>query len=1152
MIEESGSNRRLLIAVIVILPLVLAAVGGYLYHVQRLPTPQRTVGESGRIQPQPSVTPGVTLGRPRPIAASIDEKNEEAEPTDGPVVGGTELVVGPLVAATDLAGLARAFDEEQALEHIACLSSDELTGRQPGTPGGRAAGDYIAERFAAYGLEPAGIDTTYYQTFTVPYGAITDPPILDVILPGGETLAAAYDYRTDYRALTGGYLGAGEGAGPVVWLNECLHDDYAGLDMVGKIALCRYTSDPAVYRQAIEHQVGGLLLLDREHEDGPFRRGGYRETAWVPETIPAYLISDAVARDLLAGTDYALDGLSVRFSATPLSTTVRMAVTTEEQDQVTARNVLGILRGADPAHDHEVVVIGAHYDHIGSEPDGAIMNGANDNASGVATLLEIARLWQVESFRPALSVLFAAWDGEELGLLGSRHYVEHPTQSITQTVSMLNLDMVGAGEALQIDGEGAVVGQLEAGAEAYGVTYTSTFHGRSDHVPFYGAGVPAAMLIWWPDDFYHTVDDEIDIIRPSKLKAVGVLSAHTLAALAQGQVELEHSVSRLQASIAAGDLEAFVAMLDPADPDLQARQTAWFDHVWSRGLADMSIQPSQIRVGDGEAQATLKLTYHWVDEQNRGPSVSYAARFTQRDGTWRFAGPDLDEFDGEVVAVARLLGTSVDTGGLLSATQQAYVSLAADLGMEPVIGTRFVIYPDEDTLQAIVRPAATMSVPWVVPSAGLAQIAQGEPITPALVSLVLNQMGLTPDEGEWLREGLVAYYDDRAGASYSPILVAVDPPFSPLASDGWMIRWMSADAATLEEQARVLRAHAWSATDYLLERYGIAGLRAFCAAWGRGGPDVAFEDVLGLSAEQFEFAWREARVRPLRAAAAGIQATIADREGAVLENDEARFLSTVTLSDAVLRAEERSWFVALTDRSTRVLSYTIDAELVGWIPQGAEARVALRTRTVFSGGQSSRVSSTARFIREFGRWRYAGLDWNEFASEHFFLKVQHGDQAWAARVLSQAEKAYGQVTGDLWAALPLPQRIKIYEDEEHFRHSIAALPSEDIDSWTAGDQSIRLWLGQGSEPVGSDLREPTFLEAVAGGLTHQVLSAQGVETAWVREGVAALEVDRLRPLGTHWGSATRQKVVRDALGSRQALDWEEIVSFDNLSGDDLE
>ena len=159
---------------------------------------------------------------------------------------------------------------------------------------------------------------------------------------------------------------------------------------------------------------------------------------------------------------------------------------------------------------------------------------------------------------------------------------------------------------------------------------------------------PAAMFIWWPDVFYHTPDDEVEVIEPEKLKTVGVLSAHTLAALAEGYVELEQTVERLQARIATGDREAFLEGLDPTDPDLRAAQAAWFDNLWSRELTGVTIETGLMRVGDGEADVTLRLTYRWADATGREPSVSYDAHFVQRDGTWTFAGYELDELSGDV------------------------------------------------------------------------------------------------------------------------------------------------------------------------------------------------------------------------------------------------------------------------------------------------------------------------------------------------------------------------------------------------------------------------------------------------------------------------------------------------------------------------
>ena len=1168
--KVSNNTRRTLITLIVVLAVVQVGILVYLWSLLRPAVPPEVAEPTIQQFQLPSAAATSALGGARPT----------------PAPGSVEIVVGPLVHATNYVQRARMFDEERALEHIAYLASDELGGRQPGTPGGWAAGDYIVARFAEYGLEPGGLDGSYFQTFTVPYGRITEPPVLTIIPPRGETLTRTYAYRSDYRALTGGYLGAGVGEGPVVWLNECLHDGYASLDldMVGKIVMCRYTRDVYVYRQAIEHQVGGLLLLDREREGETFRRGGYRETAWVPQTIPAYLISETIAQDLLIGTGYTLDDLSLRFTATPLSTTVRMAVILEEQEQVKARNVLGLLPGSDPAAPPliggaggGVVVFGAHYDHLGREPDGTItiMNGANDNASGVATMLEIARLWQAQDYRPARSVLFAAWDGEEQGLLGSRHYVQNPTYPLTRTVAMLNLDMVGAGEALQIDGEGAVAAQLQASAEVYGVTTTLTFNGGSDHFSFYQAGIPAAMPIWWPDTVYHTPNDKLQAIEPEKLKTVGVLSAHTLAALADGHVELERAVERLRASIITGDRDAFLEGLDPTDPDplssspprvlavagqaLRASQAAWFDNLWSRDLVEAIVEPDRIRVGDGEADVTLTLAYRWADGSaaltgtaaRREPSVSYDVRFVQRDDTWTFAGYELDELSGDVVTVARFPSTALGTGSdvpvgvgeLLSTTQETYVSLAADLGFQPITSTRFIYYPNGATMRNIARPAPPSQggdgEGWLVPSAGLAEIAWGQPITPALVNLALTQMGLPPDEGAWLREGLVLHYTDGAEKRYLPALAGSDV-LTPLL-----------DFPTMSDlpvsEAQTLRGYAWSATEYLLDRYGTEGLRALCAAWGRSNdPSRALQEALGLSPAQFESAWRAEWLGPLRADAEAAQAAIAARVGAALAGDEAGFLSTVNPANPVLRTEERNWFADLADHP--IVNYAATGELASWSPGGEEALVALNVSAVISGGESSQVSYNARFVRNGKHWLYDGVAWNELASEHFVLKYNENnhDDAWARHVLDLSEAAYAQVTADLDAMPPLPQEIRLYDDGELFRTSVLlSLPSW-ASGWTEPGEAIKCRLRDDGN------NDHTIPRIIAHELAHQVLFAQGLEVDWLHEGVANFEAGRVIPLGAHWTAGRYLPVVQEAVNRHREFPLYNLPPWRDVPDDQAE
>jgi len=1044
------------------------------------------------------------------------------------------IVVGPPVEATDVTRRAALFDAELAMEHIAYFASPEREGRQPGTAGGYAAADYIARHFAAVGLQPAGIDASYFQTFTVVYGRITEPPVLAVALADGTPLTRTYRYRIDYRALTGGYVGDGEGEGEVVWLSNCLADDYAGLDMVGKIALCRYTRNDAVYRQAIEHGVGGLLLLDWEHEDEPFRRPTYRQLSWVPQTIPAYLISRRVAEELVLGSGYTVDQLSLRYMATPLSTTVRMAVTVEEREAVDARNVLGLLPGSDPEHRDELVIIGAHYDHLGRDPDGAVMGGANDNASGVAVLLEIARLWHEQGIRPARSVLFAAWDAEEMGLLGSRYYVSTPTWPLTRTVAMLNLDMVGAGEELLVDGSEEIVRQLQVSAAVYGITTTVSSSGGSDHFSFQEAGIPAAMLIYWPDPHYHDPADTAEAIEPDKLRAVGVTSAHALAAFAQGHVEIEEAVERLRAAILSRDRAAFSGMLDPRDPDLQAAQMAWFDNLWSRELVEVEIEPGEVRMGDGEAEATVTAAYRWADATRSTPSATYGIRFVERDGLWTYAGYGPETLSGDVVTVGRFENVPVSAQQLLSTTQESYLALAAALEMEPLVGTRVVYYPNANVLRSVALPATERAdVRWLVSSAGLAELAYGQPLEPPLVNLLLNQMGLPAGAAPWLREGLAQRF---AGEGAVLTALAGDEPLPALAD------FPALDGLS-EEEATLVRAQAWAVTDYLLETRGTAGLHALCAAWGETGDgDAAFQQALGLSLSQFEAEWRSAWLEPLRADAAALEVTLAARAQAILAGDAAAFMRTVTAADAVLRIEEQHWADDLAAHPA--VTCTLEGEIAGWTPGADAMTVDLTLRAQLADGAPVRVSDRVRFVRENGRWLYAGPIWEEWSSEHFVLKYRGHDEAWARRALELAEAVYARLVADLGAAPPLPVEVKIYGDQAQLGASVYLSLPDWVSGWTEPGESIRLWL--------ADEREQTFVRLLAHELTHQALFARGVEYSWLHEGIANYEAGRVIALGTHWMAGRYMPVVQEAVRRHREFSLSAWPDWEALSADEAE
>jgi len=218
----------------------------------------------------------------------------------------TQDLLKPLTTGADYVQGARMFDESQAIRHIEYLASDELSGRSPGTPGSRAAGDYIAARMAEYGLQPAGLDNTFFQTFTESITRVVELPVLTVTPLGGQTLTRTYAYRTDYLARTRGYLGGGEAEGQVIWLYKCSEEDFAEQNLTGMVVLCHYPRDVKAFDQAVtqarKHQVGGLLLWRRERAGSEFIRGSvYLE----PATIPAFYITDAVAQDLVRQRHYA-------------------------------------------------------------------------------------------------------------------------------------------------------------------------------------------------------------------------------------------------------------------------------------------------------------------------------------------------------------------------------------------------------------------------------------------------------------------------------------------------------------------------------------------------------------------------------------------------------------------------------------------------------------------------------------------------------------------------------------------------------------------------------------------------------------------------------------------------------------------------------
>jgi hypothetical protein len=214
---------------------------------------------------------------------------------------------------------------------------------------------------------------------------------------------------------------------------------------------------------------------------------------------------------------------------------------------------LGLIPGSDPVLRDELVIIGAHYDHVGDDADDRIClssgeclarpgyryPGANDDAAALGVMLEIARLWRSQGYRPARTVLFAAWGGEELAQAGSRYYVDRPALPLTQTVALLQLEAVGGGRGFRLELQGdrqreaAVRFLLEAAGGQVDARLTASPPELSgDQSPFQWLGVPAMLIRWEKaetDNLPAEFDDEIDPDRLAQAGRTLTLTAMMLA-----------------------------------------------------------------------------------------------------------------------------------------------------------------------------------------------------------------------------------------------------------------------------------------------------------------------------------------------------------------------------------------------------------------------------------------------------------------------------------------------------------------------------------------------------------------------------------------------------------------------------------------------
>jgi aminopeptidase YwaD len=436
--------------------------------------------------------------------------------------------------------------------HIFTLASEEFEGRGSGTKGNELAAYYIAERFAEYGLKPIGTSryhdlqapmdgSGYFQPFRVYVGAEAGKANrLEVDVNGKRlTFKVREDFMPDAAATTGGAKGELVFAGYGIHSSLAGHEDYTGLDVKGKAVLVlegtppvtegpnllrAYQSARAKARTAKEQGAVALIVIQKEDSPLPSFIGG-RST---DTGIPVVILRRKAAEKLLGACGASLDELWQNPKARPLPNAQVSVQTEVVQKYGETANIIGVVEGTDPKLKDEYIIIGAHMDHLGWGYQGgsmytgklpAIHYGADDNASGTAGLLELAQYFAANPTKRSL--IFMAFSGEELGLLGSAHYTRNPIVPLEKTVAMLNMDMIGRLRDNQLSVIGVdsspawspLLDELNAEAGFNLATGGGGFGGGSDHASFLAKRIPVLFFFTGMHREYHTPADKPELIN---------------------------------------------------------------------------------------------------------------------------------------------------------------------------------------------------------------------------------------------------------------------------------------------------------------------------------------------------------------------------------------------------------------------------------------------------------------------------------------------------------------------------------------------------------------------------------------------------------------------------------------------------------------
>lgn len=572
------------------------------------------------------------------------------------------VIVAAAAASWLAAGPARLprADADRYLEHVKFLASKEMRGRGAGMPELNRAAEYLAEQFRAYGLKP-GAGDSFFQPFSVTTGAELGPDNSFVIRENG--VRQELTPREDYAPLN--FSAAASVSGPLVFAGygisaeEHGYDDYFHFDVQDKIVIVlryepedfskeeaeggkRYTHHAHLISKAInarEHGAKAVILVNKE--PGGDEKDDLIEFGSVSGPDDAGIVMVHVKRETvdgwLADADRSLAELekaiaeedSPQTFSLPETLTASVAVDIE-REKAQVNNVAAHL----PGHSEEYVIIGAHYDHLGlggegslaPSKKGAVHPGADDNASGTAALIELARLFAARAGELERGILFLAFAGEEIGLLGSSHWVNNPALPLENAVAMINMDMIGRVRDGKIYAGGVGTGAglkalVEDAVSQSGLKADISELGASasDHTSFISKRIPSLFFFSGLHSDYHKPSDTWEKIHSEPAAKVVNLVADVAGRLIAAEEPPEfQKVKASKASMGDGAGRGYGPYFGSVPDFGQIENGVKFADIRTDSPADKAgIKPGDVlvRFGDREIKNLYDFTYALRDHK---------------------------------------------------------------------------------------------------------------------------------------------------------------------------------------------------------------------------------------------------------------------------------------------------------------------------------------------------------------------------------------------------------------------------------------------------------------------------------------------------------------------------------------------------------